>query len=530
MIGRMTRSMIRMAGRRRFLRVSLALSAVLSLALGSTAHAAPRLPAVFGDGMVIQRDVPIPVWGWASPGETVTVSFKGRTETDIVDEDGRWEVTLGALPADEISADLVVSTGEGKDKIVVTNVVVGDVWLASGQSNMAWTVERSANAEEEIDAARYPLIREMAVARRTATEPQEETEATWVVCSPETAGKFSAVGYYFARKLFRELDVPIGIINSTWGGTPVEAWTRRDALARDRRLMDIFVRWEAILGEFPDALERYYQAVKDWEEKKQLAASLGSEFNVPKPRPPRGPKHQHRPGNLYNAMINPLTRVPIKGVIWYQGESNAWNPEEYAVSFPVMIRDWRARWAQSELPFYFVQLASFAPEGQAEDGDWPWLREAQTAALNLPDTGMAVTIDIGERDDIHPRNKQDVGDRLARLALAKTYGRQIEYSGPTYKSMRVRRGVVELTFEHVAGGLAAFGSDVEGFEIAGEDRVFYPARARIEDNKVYLSNSQVSEPVAVRYAWDNFPKATLTNSEGLPAAPFRTDYWSRKKE
>lgn len=502
----------------------MALTVVFS---SSKAEAALRLPANFGDGMVIQRDMPIPVWGWAREGETITVKLKGRTESAIADEQGRWDVVLAELPADDVSADLVVTSTGDRTGISFSDVVVGDVWFASGQSNMAWPVSRADEAEIEIESARYPLIRELAVARKTSTTPLEEGDATWTVCSPETVADFSAVGYFFARQLHRSLDVPIGIIHSSWGGTPIEAWTRRGALTADRRLMDIFVRWERNLGEYPEKYIAYKQAMKDWEERKQLAESVGSQFEERSPWPPAGPKHQHRPSNLYNAMVHPFTTTPIAGVIWYQGEANAWNPEEYAVSFPVMIRDWRASWGQPEMPFLFVQLSDYARNGQVDGGDWPWMREAQTAALNLPNTGMAVTIDIGDPEKIQPTNKQDVGARLARVALNKTYGQNIEYSGPLYKSMRVRRGVVELTFEHVAGGLAAFGSGVEGFEIAGEDRVFHRVTATIEDDKVLLSHREVDHPVAVRYAWDNSPRATLTNSEGLPAVPFRTDYWAR---
>jgi sialate O-acetylesterase len=348
---------------------------------------------------------------------------------------------------------------------------------------MQWTVANSNNAEKEIAAADYPNIRLFAVPLVSVPEPKKDVAARWTPCTPETVAPFSAVAYYFGRKLHEELDVPVGLIRTCWGGSACEAWVEKAVLESDER----------------------YQAILD---------------RVEKANP------QHKAYHLYNGMIAPLIPYGIRGAIWYQGESNAGRAYQYRTLFPTMIENWRANWGEGDFPFYFVQLANFRQrKDEPDESAWAELREAQSLTLSLPNTGQAVTIDIGEADDIHPRNKQDVGRRLARWALAKDYGKDIVYSGPAYRSMKRVGNKIVLQFDHVGGGLIAKGDTLEGFAIAGEDRQFVWADATIEGDTVVVSSPSVEEPVAVRYGWADNPAANLYNQAGLPASPFRTDSW-----
>jgi sialate O-acetylesterase len=441
-------------------------------------------------------------------------------------------------------------TISGKNTITIKNILVGEVWVCSGQSNMAMSVRSSANAEKEIAEANYPGIRLFTVERKVAEQPQSDCVGSWTSCSPETVGDFSAVAYYFGRELHKELARatlwtgsnqpsagPIGLIHTSWGGTPAEAWTRREILEKYDDFAPILTRYEDAVAKYPQAKAEYDQQLAQWKEAVEKAKTAG-EKPPRQPGAPLGPGHHHSPAGLYNAMIAPLIPYGIQGAIWYQGEANVGRAYQYRTLFPVMIKNWRNDWGQNNFPFLFVQLPNFkAVNPQPSESDWAELREAQLKTLDLVNTGMAVIIDIGEADDIHPKNKQDVGKRLALWALAKTYGKPLVYSGPIYKSMKVEGDKIILQFDYVGGGLVARlprgssvgqaggGEPLKGFAIAGADRKFVLADARMEADGIVVSSGEVSEPVAVRYAWADNPVCNLYNKEGLPASPFRTDDW-----
>lgn len=491
--------------------------------LGTAAVAEPRLPALIGDHMVIQRDAAAPVWGWADGGESITVSIAGQITKTVAAGDGRWVVMLKPMRA----GGPHIMTVKGAEKTVtIQDVMVGEVWVCSGQSNMEWPVRLAANAEEEIGKANHPSIRLFKVAHKTAETPQADCEAQWTVCTAVTIGDFSAVGYYFGRELRKELDVPIGLIQSTWGGTPAEAWTSAGALKANGTFKPLLDRWQQLLAEYPEAQKKYEEDLKAWEAAAEQAKSEGKE-PPRRPFPPRGPEHPHRPSSLYNGMIAPLTNYAIQGVIWYQGESNAGRAYQYRMLFPAMIQDWRKNWhGDRSFPFLFVQLANFrAAQDEPGESEWAELREAQTKALSIENTGMAVTIDIGEADDIHPKNKQEVGRRLALQAMGRAYQSMLVHSGPMYREMKIEGNAIRLSFDNPHGGLEARGGPLRGFAIAGEDRKFVWADARIEGLEVVVSSEAVPQPVAVRYAWADNPVANLYNGAGLPASPFRTDDW-----
>jgi sialate O-acetylesterase len=413
----------------------------------------------------------------------------------------------------------------GKNSITIKNILVGEVWVGSGQSNMQMSVQSSNNAEQEIAEANYPKIRLFYVKREVADKPQSDCEGSWVECSPETVPGFSAVAYFFGRYLYKELDVPVGMIHTSWGGTPAEAWTRREVLEKMPVCAPILKRYADAVARYPQAMEEHKQKLAEWKEAAAKAKAEGK--NPPRrPREPFGPGNPYAPVGLYNAMIAPLIPYRIAGAIWYQGESNAGRAYQYRTLFPAMIKNWRDDWGLGEFPFLFVQLANFM-KTKPEPGDSAWaeLREAQLMTLSLPNTGMAVIIDIGEADNIHPKNKQDVGKRLALWALANTYGKELVYSGPIYKSMKVDGSSIVLSFDHVGGGLVAKGEELKGFAIAGADKKFVWADAKIDGDTVVVSSDKVSEPAAVRYAWADNPVCNLYNKAELPASPFRTDDW-----
>lgn len=479
-----------------------------------------RLPSLISDHMVLQRDMPVRLWGTAAPNERVTVRFRGQEIATTADEKGRWQVTLPPAPAGG-PFDLVVRGGDSE--IVVRDVLVGEVWVASGQSNMEWPVAMAMNAEQEIAQANDAQIRFFQVPHRVAETPQEEGQGAWRVCSPETVKNFSAVAYFFARELRQHLKVPVGIVQATWGGTPAEAWTSLPTLQSDPAFRPLLDRWAKILAEYPAARQRYEAELQKWREEVERAKAEGKPV-PPQPRPPLGPEHPHRPANLFNGMIAPLTKFTIRGVIWYQGESNVGRAAEYRRLFPAMITDWRKAWGLGDFPFLFVQLANFlARKPEPSESAWAELREAQMFALKLPNTGMATAIDIGDANDIHPRNKQEVGRRLALVARAIAYGEPIVYSGPIYERMQVEGNKVRLFFRHVGSGLVCKGEKLTGFAIAGVDGKFVWAEAAIEGDTVVVWSPQVLKPVAVRYAWADNPEVSLYNREGLPALPFRTD-------
>ncbi|GAB4239926.1 MAG: sialate O-acetylesterase [Acidobacteriota bacterium] len=650
-------------------------------------QAAVRLPALFSDHAVLQRDIPIPVWGWADPGEQVRVEFRQQVKTATAGEDGRWSIILDPEPPG--GPDTLVV--QGANRLAVQDVLVGEVWICSGQSNMEWKVHSVRNAEKEIANADFPAIRMFTVAKKVAEQPQEDCAGDWQVTSPETVGGFSAVGYFFGRELFRNLGIPVGLIHTSWGGTPAESWTRWETLESDRDLQPILERYRRALAEYPEAKKRYDELVKKLQEEqgrlplyhedpgnqgleqgwarpefddsawkemtlpryweleegmnidgavwfrrsveipapwagRELELQLGPiddfdityfngvevgrtgeetpnywshprRYRVPGelvkpgraviavrafdhfgnggfagapaemrlfpagenpagavklagpwryrvevaldpnavtgpggqglPPEPMGPGHPYSPSGLYNAMIYPLAPYGIRGAVWYQGESNTGRAHQYYKLLTALISDWRELWGLGDFPFGIVQLANYLQIAEEpQESAWAELRESQAlVAKTLPNVGLAVTIDIGEADDIHPRNKQDVGLRLALWALHDVYGRAIPFSGPVYRKAEVQGNEVRISFDHADGGLVARGGPLQGFAVAGADRVFHWGEARIEGDTVIVHSPAVPHPVAVRYAWADNPVCNLYNGAGLPAVPFRTDFW-----
>ena len=484
------------------------------------ARAEVKLPAIISDHMVLQQEVPANVWGWATPGEKVSVKFAGQSFQATTDSKGEWSVKIAALPAGT-KGELTIA---GTNSLTVQDVIVGEVWVCSGQSNMEWIVANAKDPAEEAKAANYPELRMFTVVKKPALEPQQDCVGKWEVCTPETTPRFSAVGYFFARHLHQTIKFPIGMIHSSWGGTPAEFWVPKPILARDPDFQPILKAWDAKVAAYPKAKADYAAALEKWKEADATAKAAGTK-SPPAPRGPQGGDAFGSPGCLYNGMIEPIADYTIRGAIWYQGESNAAQAQLYRKLFPTMIRSWRAMW-ESEFPFLFVQLANFmARHPEPTDSNWARLREAQTMTLETPRTGMAVAIDIGEEKDIHPKNKQEVGRRLALAAEATVYYVDQEFSGPVFTSGQAEDGKFRLSFRNSDGLKASDDGKMKGFAIAGEDRKFVWADAAIEGDHVLVSSPQVPAPVAVRYGWADNPEVNLVNATGLPASPFRTDDW-----
>jgi sialate O-acetylesterase len=415
-------------------------------------------------------------------------------------------------------------------------VIAGEVWVASGQSNMEFHVSGAMNAQAEIAAANFPAIRMFNLKRNAKAEPQDNCEGKWEVCTPQTVGGFSAVGYFFARRLHETLKQPIGVIHTSWGGTPAEFWTPTPIITEIPEFKPIAEAWERTVANYPKAKEAYDKAMEEWKAAVEQAKTEGKA--APRqPNAPRGGDAFGGPGCLYNGMIVPVLPYTIQGAIWYQGESNASAAALYRKLFPTMILSWRMAWAKAGLagsdrpdfPFLFVQLANYIPaNSDPARSEWAELREAQLQTLEVPRTGMAVAIDIGEANDIHPKNKQEVGRRLALCAEATVYYRDQEYSGPLFGGSQIEEGKIRLSFRNANDMKAKDGGPLKGFTIAGEDRVFHPADAEIQGDHVIVSNKDVPKPVAVRYAWADNPECNLINEAGLPASPFRTDDWSSR--
>ncbi len=629
---------------------------ILCAMLAATVARAEVRPArVFGDHMVLQRDRPIKIWGQAAPGEPVTVEFHFQKKSVTAGSDGAWAVILEKEAAGgPYSLKIGVAT--------FSDVLVGEVWICSGQSNMEWPVSETMNAAAEMAAADFPKIRHLKVPHRVSLRPEPDIDAAdWQVCTPASVGSFSAVGYFFARKVFEETGVPVGLVNASWGGTICETWMSKNGLLASPELHEAAQKLPADLGQLSiRQRERMAQVVerfqgktptvasdagwaapgfddsgwaslfvpKQWEEqglpgfdgtvwlrrKFELTEAeaaqpaelllgtiddadttfvngqkVGATWSWNSPRRYPLPAGVLRPGRnsiavkvvdtgggggfygeeeavrlvfsdkktmplagnwraravvpekvstdpnsaatlLFNGMVAPLIGLGIRGAIWYQGESNTPRAEQYGRTFPALIRDWRERWGQGDFPFYFVQLAAFLPpeKNSLAGGAWAELRGAQLSTLSLPKTGMAVATDIGDADDIHPRNKQEVGRRLALHALKNDYGKAVEESGPLFKSVKFRHGAAVLTFNHATGGLTAHDKYgyLTGFAVAGADQQFHWARAEIRGKKVVVRSDEVAEPVAVRYGWlDNPAEGNLFNGAGLPASPFRSDGW-----
>lgn len=620
------------------------------------ANAEVRMPLLFSDGMVLQRNKQIPIWGFADANENIEVHFNKQIKKTTADKNGKWTLNLNPEKAGGPFELIII----GKNKITIKNVLVGEVWICSGQSNMEFQVFKTMNAEKEIADANYPMIRHFGVAQDLSGTPKDDLkQGKWEEANKQNVGNFTAVGYYFARKLYSELKIPIGIINTSWGGTNVETWTSREAFEKsdefksmianvptvdinaifetykksvldnlkkvqgfdvsmeneeqfqnpnfqDKNWPEIKVpslwenqqignidgivwmrktivltaeqaKKEAVLhlAKVDDEDKTYVNGVEVgtnnlWDAKRiyKIPANVLKEgtnviavritdysggggiygdpedlkidfkdsnfpldglwkFNVIKVRIEVSPNSY--PSLLYNAMVNPLVPYAIQGALWYQGEANVWRAKQYKKAFPLMINDWRAKFKQGDFPFYFVQLSTFDEfGGNSQKGSrWAELREAQSETLKLPNTGMAVTTDIGNAKDIHPTNKQDIGLRLASIAMNDIYGKKQVHSGPTYKSQEIKGNQIILTFDNIGTGLSTPNNDeLKGFEIAGADKVFHSAKAIIKENKIIVSSENVKNPVAVHYGWaDDDTNINLFNKEKFPASPFRTDNW-----
>jgi sialate O-acetylesterase len=486
---------------------------------GQIGRAEVRPHALIHDGMVLQQGQKVPIWGTADEGEKVTVKFQDQ-ELSATTKDGNWQVQLEHLKV----GGPYEMTITGKKPIHVKNVLVGEVWVASGQSNMEWPVRLSADPEKTAKESKNPNIRLFTVAKRPAAVPLHDVQGSWQECGPETVGNFSAVAYFFGRELQKTLNVPVGLIHTSWGGTPAESWTSRPALEAEPALKYLAERQIQALKEYPKALERYLEELGKYKSIVTKAIAEGQDVPQP-PAAPAAPVHAWAASSLYDGMIASIIPYGIRGAIWYQGESNAGRAYEYRTLLPTMIKNWRADWKQGDFPFLIVQLAPFMKiEAEPKESEWAELREAQFyTTQTVPNTGQAVITDIGHETDIHPKWKEPVGVRLALAARALAYGEKIVYSGPVYKSMRVEGSKAILSFDHVGGGLVAKGGPLVGFTIAGDDRKFVKAEAEVVEDKIYVSSSLVPHPVAVRFGWANYPVVNLWNKEGLPATPFRTD-------
>jgi sialate O-acetylesterase len=487
----------------------------LGLAFAGTAsvQADVKLHGLFTDGTVLQRDREVPVWGTGSDGEKVTVKFTDQEISTTV-RDGRWMVKLKPLKAGG-PFTLTVIAG---NTVTVTNLLVGEVWLCSGQSNMGFQLSRAANAQEAIAAAGDPELRLFSVPHEATDEPLRDISGQWKTSTPETAASFSAVAYFFGRDLRRALKVPIGLIDSSVGGTPAEAWTSRETLENNPELKQILKRHDESVRAYDPAKaeENYRRELK----KSSEAAKSADTANPPARKPSKAAnpaRASKRPGGLYNAMIAPLQPYALAGAIWYQGEANSGRAAEYQTLFPALIQNWRQAWGQGEFPFLFVQIA---PNARMT----PEIREAQLRTWQkVPRTAMVVSADIGEANDIHPKKKEPVGARLALAARAIAYNEKIEYSGPVFDRLTIAENRAILSFTHTGSGIVAKGETLKGFTIAGADKKFVPADWKIIGFALEVSSKEVPNPVAVRYGWDNVPDINLFNKEGLPATPFRTD-------
>ncbi|MCE5325946.1 MAG: sialate O-acetylesterase [Planctomycetaceae bacterium] len=475
------------------LRKSLvALTCLLAVSSAALAAGELKLPAIISDHMVLQADKAAPIWGWAAADVKVTVSFADQKLTAAADKDGKWSVEFKGLKAGT-AGKLVVSAGE--KSITVNDVLVGEVWLGSGQSNMWWRVSQAANARAEAAVAKYPQIRMFTVKQAGSPAPAADCAGSWEVCTPQTVLGFSATAYYFGRDLHKALKQPVGLINSSVGGTPIESWLPAAPKADDAK------------ADEPKATPAPRKAT---------------------PKAAKARKRSAGGGDLYNGMMAPLAPYGLRGFLWYQGESNAGNGKLYVSQLATLIKSWRDAWSDETAFFLTVQLPNFqAPQKQpVESSGWAMVREAELKSLTLPNTGIAVTIDIGEAGNIHPKNKQDVGKRLALWALATVYDKKLTYCGPLYKSMAVEGDKIVLSFDHIGGGLAVQGGGkLKGFAVAGEDKKFVWADATITGDTVVLTG--VKNPKAARYAWANNPDCNLVNKDALPASPFRTDDWEQ---
>lgn len=490
----------------------------VALLLTVYAKADVKMASIFADQMVLQRAVKLPVWGWADTNEAVSVQFAGQTVQTHADSNGNWRVTLEPVISDDPQIMIVT----GKNTIRINDILMGEVWICSGQSNMAVPIREGYDAAREIAAANYPKIRVYEVEHRICPEPDRTLGGEWKICSPATAAELTAVGYFFAREIYEKLGVPVGLVHTSWGGTPGEAWTDWNALKNNPKLGNLIERFEFACREYPKNEAAFEATMKDWECKAKIAQEAGI---TPPPQPfitPMGPMHFQRPSGLYNGMVLSIVPYATRGVIWYQGECNAGRPREYFDILPTMIDSWRTVWDRADLPFYIVQISSWSrlQDNPNEISGWAMVRDAQAqTADKLANCHLVVTTDIGDADTNHPKNKQDVGKRLALAALANEYGhKDLPYEGPKYKTMIAENGRLRLYFDKTEGQLV---SKLTGFVVAGEDLVYEWADAHIDGNTITISSPKVPNPVAVRYAWASNPPCSLYNKAGLPAVPFQ---------
>ncbi|MBB5032530.1 sialate O-acetylesterase [Prosthecobacter vanneervenii] len=507
---------------------------LLSL-LAVSARAELKLPAIIGDNMVLQQKQANPLWGWDAPGTEVTVKFGPQTKTAKAGADGKWTVKLDAVPANAQPATISIKGSSAKE---LKNVLVGEVWVCSGQSNMGFNLNSTWDADLDIAQAKDAQLRLISVPQVGTQEIQNDFKGQWEECTPTSAAQFTAVGYHFGRVLREMLGVPVGLIDNAWGGSACEAWVKRDVLEKDPRFASIIARWKQTESTFTqEAFDKqvadHKTKLAEWTKARAEALKAGKYFTAQAPRPPQNPMTgQHRPGNLYAGVLHPTIGYGIKGAIWYQGESNASRAKEYRDLFPFMIEHWRKEWKQGDFPFYWVQLADYkAYKTEPVESDWAELREAQTLTIRkLPHTGQCVITDLGEANDIHPKNKRDVAERLARWALVQDYGQQLVYRSPELKDAKFEGGKALLTFDYAPQGLRTVDTDdVKGFAICGEDKKWVWAKASIiggskkGTNQIEVSAEGITKPVAVRYAWADNPVCNVYSAEGLPVTPFRTD-------
>jgi len=493
-----------------------------------------KLPALIGDHMVVQQGQPVAVWGWAGKSEPVTVLFNGQEKKVVAAADGAWRVVFDPLEAGGAPLEMTVRGTKGP-AIVVKDILVGEVWVCSGQSNMEWAMSWLPNPAPEIMRADNPNMRLFLVPKRTSDRPLDDVVAKWEPCTPDSVRPFSAVAYYYGSELHRRLGIPVGLIESAWGGTRIEPWTPPVGFAAVPEVKPILEDHAARYSAYVDALAKSLPATETWvrEARKALAAKTVVPVRPATPADPFASPQE--PTTLYNGMIHALTPFAIRGAIWYQGESNRGEGALYTRKMDALIQGWRLAWKLGDFPFYFVQLAPYeygysreVPMGEIPDAlRLPLIWEAQRDALNIPNTGMAVITDIADLHNIHPANKRDVSYRLSLWARAQTYGEKtLVYSGPLYKSLTVEGNLVRLSFDHVGGGLVASdGQPLKWFEIAGDDRTFYKAEAEIAGDTVVVWSPRVASPKAVRFGWHELAVGNLANKEGLPASPFRTDRW-----
>lgn len=490
-------------------------------------HADVRLPAIISDHMVLQRDRPLPIWGEADPGERVTVSVTDQTHVAVADDDGQWMIHLDPLPATTAIGNPLAMRIVGRNKIELRDILVGEVWLCSGQSNMEFRLEKAQGGATEIQKPGDPHLRLFHVERQQSFSPVFSVEGAWQPGQPETVREFSAVAYFFATKLRTGLDVPVGIILSAWGGTPAEAWTTREVILSNNETRPIVERWDMATATFDQQVADWERSIAEWEAARAADPNTVSE----KPRKPSfgRPDHPHRPSGLFYGMIEPLMPFGIRGVAWYQGETNRGRAYQYRWQLTQLINDWRSHWGQGDFPFLIVQLPGYGPAqtDASEPSAWSELRESQLLTFQqVMNTGLAVTIDVGEEDDIHPRDKKTVGYRLALSVLHDVYGLKVVPNGPLVKDVQVMGSQAVITFGSVGSGLTTRDDEpLRGFAVAPADGGFVWAEAEIQQDRVVLRSPEGFEIDAIRYAWaDNPDRANLINQEGLPASPFRTDH------